>query len=81
MRELELHIPTKIFSSHSALSNLNDSCFSGGRRILLVTNDSLQGGNALKMIRETADDRGIDLIIEPEVNPFSTDEVVDKLRE
>ncbi|MGC9311312.1 MAG: iron-containing alcohol dehydrogenase [Sediminispirochaetaceae bacterium] len=81
MRELELHLPTKVYSSHSALSNLNDSCFSGGRRILLVTNDSLQGGNALKMIRETADDRGIDLIIEPEVNPFSTDEVVDKLRE
>jgi len=81
MRELELHIPGRVFSSHSALTNLNDTCFSGGRRILLVTNDSLQGGNALKMIRETADDQGIDLIIEPEVNPFSTDEVVDKLRE
>ena len=81
MRELELHVPTKIFSSRSALTHLDETCFSGGRRILLITNDSLQDGNALKMIKSAAEDEGLELIVEAEVNPFSTDEVVDKMRE
>jgi len=81
MGEMNLYIPTRVFSGHAALSNLDSSHFGGGKRILLVSNDNLQNGSALKIIRKTADEKGLELIIETEVSPFSTDEVIDKLRD
>lgn len=79
MRELELYIPTMMFSSHGALNQLGRTCLAGKSRILLLTNSALQNSPSLGLIRQNAEAAGIDLIIEPEVSPYSTDEVVDAM--
>ena len=79
MRDLELYIPTQIFSSHGAVKKLGATCLQGKTRVLLITNNEIQEGGALKEIRRNAEAGGIELIVEPEVSPFSTEEVVDSM--
>ncbi len=79
MRDLELYIPTQIFSSHGAVKKLGATCLQGKTRVLLITNNEIQEGGALKEIRRNAEAGDIELIVEPEVSPFSTEEVVDSM--
>lgn len=81
MRDLELHIPTQIFSSQGAAKNLGETCLRGSTRVFLITNSSLQESSSLKELRRNAEAAGLELIVEPEVGPFAGDEVVDKLLE
>jgi alcohol dehydrogenase class IV len=81
MRDLELYIPTQIFSSRGAVKKLGSTCLRGSTRVLLIANSSLQDSRSLKELRRSAEASGLELIVEPEVDPFAGDEVADRLLE
>jgi len=48
---------------------------------MLITNTWFQSGTSLRQIQEAAEASGIEILVQPEVTPFSTEELVDKLLE
>ncbi|MFW5710512.1 MAG: iron-containing alcohol dehydrogenase [Spirochaetota bacterium] len=79
MNDLELYVPSRIFSYYGAISQLGRSCLRQCKRVLLVTNAHLVDGAGLKSIRKTAEANGVDIIVAPEISPFSSDSVVDEV--
>ncbi len=79
VNDLELFVPSHIFSYYGAISQLGRACLKQQKRTLLVTNTHLQAGPGVKTIQKTAEANGLDIIVAPEVSPFSTDSMVDEV--
>jgi alcohol dehydrogenase len=77
VNDLELYVPSHIFSYYGAISQLGRACLADCRRVLLVTNAHLMDGAGLKSLRKTAEANGVDIIVAPEISPFSSDSVVE----
>jgi len=81
VKDLELYVPSRTFCYYGAISQLERSCFKGSKRVLLVTNSHLQDGAGLKSIQKNAEAQGLDIIVAPEITPYSSDSIVEEVME
>lgn len=81
MNDLELYVPSRTFCYYGAISQLGRSCLKSSKRVLLITNSHLQGGAGLKSIQKIAEAKGFDIIVAPEISPYSSDSIVDEVME
>ena len=77
MNDLELYVPSRAFCYYGAISQLGRSCFKNSRRILLITNSHLPDTAGLKSVLRTAEANGLNIIVAPDIHPYSSDSVVD----
>ncbi|MCF7949124.1 MAG: iron-containing alcohol dehydrogenase [Spirochaetia bacterium] len=79
MNDLEFYVPSRAFCYYGAISQLGRSCFKNSRRILLITNSHLPDTAGLKSVLSTAEANGLNIILVPDIYPYSSDSVVDEV--